>query len=97
MTDLAPRLVDFAATAAAVGALDLVIAVDTAVAHLAGALGKPAWLLIAQGNDWRWLHERDDTPWYPAMRLFRQRKHRNWQPTIKQLAAALVDLAAAAP
>ncbi len=94
ITDLAPRLADFAATAAAVNALDLVITVDTAVAHLAGALGKPVWLLIAQGNDWRWLHGRDDTPWYPAMRLFRQRKHRNWQPTIKLLTAALTDLAA---
>ena len=93
VTDLAPRLTDFAATAA-VSALDLVITVDTAVAHLAGALGKPVWLLIAQGNDWRWLHERDDTPWYPAMRLFRQRKHRNWQPTVKLLAAALAALAA---
>ena len=59
---LAPRLTDFAATAAAISALDLVITVDTAVAHLAGALGKPAWLLIAQGNDWRWLHGREDTP-----------------------------------
>lgn len=94
LADLAPRLTDFAATAAAVSALDLVIAVDTAVAHLAGALGKPAWLLIAQGNDWRWLHERADTPWYPAARLFRQRKHRNWQPTVKLLAAALAELAA---
>lgn len=89
LADLTPRLTDFSATAAAVAALDLVITVDTAVAHLAGALGKPTWLLIAQGNDWRWLHERDDTPWYPAMRLFRQRKHRNWQPTVKLLAAAL--------
>jgi tetratricopeptide (TPR) repeat protein len=94
VTDLAPRLTDFAATAAAVQALDIVISVDTAVAHLAGALGKPAWLLIAQGNDWRWLHEREDTPWYPAMRLFRQRKHRNWQPAIKALAAALAGRAA---
>lgn len=96
VTDLAPRLTDFAATAAAISALDLVITVDTAVAHLAGALGKPAWLLIAQGNDWRWLHERDDTPWYPSMRLFRQRKHRNWQPAVKLLTAALADLAAGA-
>ncbi len=97
VTDLAPRLADFAATAAAVGALDLVITVDTAVAHLAGALGKPTWLLVAQGNDWRWLHGRDDTPWYSAMRLFRQRKHRNWQPTVTSLTAALTRLAEAAP
>ena len=97
ITDLGPRLTDFGATARAVGALDLVITVDTAVAHLAGALGKPVWLLIAQGNDWRWLHEREDTPWYPSMRLFRQRKHRNWQPAIKLLAAALRDAAANHP
>lgn len=92
--DLAPQLSDFAATASAVAALDLVITVDTAVAHLAGALAKPAWLLIAQGNDWRWLHERADTPWYPSLRLFRQGKHRNWQPAIKALTAVLRDMAA---
>ena len=69
------------------------ITVDTAVAHLAGALGKPAWLLIAQGNDWRWLHERSDTPWYPSLRLFRQGKHRNWQPAITALTAALAEMA----
>ena len=97
VTDLAPRLTDFAPTAGAVSALDLVITVDTAVAHLAGALAKPAWLLIAQGNDWRWLHERDDSPWYPSLRLFRQRKHRNWQPAVKLLAAALGHLAAGTP
>jgi tetratricopeptide (TPR) repeat protein len=94
ITDLGPRLTDFAATASAVAALDLVITVDTAVAHLAGALGKPAWLLIAQGNDWRWLHERSDSPWYPSMRLFRQDKHRDWQPAIKALTVALRDMAA---
>jgi tetratricopeptide (TPR) repeat protein len=95
--DLGRRLTDFAATASAVAALDLVITVDTAVAHLAGALGKPTWLLIAQGNDWRWLHERGDTPWYPSLRLFRQGKHRNWQPAIKALTAALQERAANPP
>jgi tetratricopeptide (TPR) repeat protein len=97
LTDLAPRLRDFAATAAAVSALDLVIAVDTAVAHLAGALGKPVWTLIAEANDWRWLHGRADTPWYPSMRLFRQQRGRNWQPPVAQMAAALAKLAAPPP
>jgi hypothetical protein len=94
LTDLAPQLRDFAATAAAVSTLDLVITVDTAVAHLAGALGKPVWTLIAEANDWRWLHNRADTPWYPSMRLFRQRRGRNWQPTVAQMAADLTKLAA---
>ncbi len=94
ITDLSPRLTDFAATAAAVTALDLVIAVDTAVAHLAGALAKPVWLLIPQGNDWRWLHDRADSPWYPTARLFRQRRQRNWRPAVRAMAEALTALAA---
>jgi ADP-heptose:LPS heptosyltransferase len=93
ITDLAPALGDFGKTAAAIAALDLVICVDTAVAHLAGALGKPVWVLIAQGNDWRWLHERTDTPWYPTMRLFRQGRHRNWQPAVRAMVDALTNLA----
>ncbi|MGE4064731.1 MAG: tetratricopeptide repeat protein [Rhodospirillaceae bacterium] len=89
IVDLAPQLRDFAATAAAVSALDLVISVDTAVAHLAGALGKPVWTLIAEANDWRWLSRRSDTPWYPTMRLFRQRRGRNWQPALTEMAGEL--------
>ena len=72
--DLSPWLTDFAETAAAVRRLDLVISVDTAVAHLAGALGRPTWLLLRQPPEWRWLLEREDSPWYPTARLFRQRK-----------------------
>lgn len=94
LTDLAPQLRDFAATAAAVSTLDLVITVDTAVAHLAGALGKPVWTLIAEANDWRWLHNRADTPWYPSMRLFRQQRGRNWQPPVLKMAAELAKLSA---
>jgi Flp pilus assembly protein TadD len=70
--DLGPQLTDFAATASAIGQLDLVITVDTSVAHLAGALGKPVWMLLLFFADWRWLYDRDDSPWYPTMRLFRQ-------------------------
>ena len=74
--DLSPQLGDFVETAAAVAALDLVITVDTSVAHLAGALGKPVWVLLPWVTDWRWMLNREDNPWYPTMRLFRQQKRR---------------------
>jgi tetratricopeptide (TPR) repeat protein len=82
---------NFADTAAIVEQLDLVICVDTAVAHLAGALGKPCWALLpAHRTDWRWLSERADTPWYPrTMRLFRQRQAGDWQPTVAEVAREL--------
>jgi len=87
--DISQHLKDFSATASIVAQLDLVITVDTAVAHLAGALGKPVWVLIARGNDWRWLHGRADSPWYPTMRLFRQTPPRDWGAPVRQIAAAL--------
>lgn len=87
--DLGQHLHDFNDTAAAIAQLDLVITIDTAVAHLAGALGKPAWLLLSFTPDWRWLLEREDSPWYPTMRLFRQRQRGNWQGVFEQVAAAL--------
>lgn len=94
---LASRLQDFAETAALIANLDLVIAVDTAVAHLAGALGKPCWLLLPDYRcDWRWMADRDDTPWYPSMRLFRQPRGGGWAPVIEQVAAALVSLGSSA-
>ena len=70
LENLGPDLVDLSETAAAIRELDLVICVDTAVAHLAGALGKPVWLMIARSCDWRWLEGRNDSPWYPTARLF---------------------------
>jgi tetratricopeptide (TPR) repeat protein len=82
---------DFSDTAALIANLDLVIAVDTAVAHLAGALGKPVWLLNRYNTCWRWLLDRDDSPWYPAARLFRQDATRTWDPVIGRAAAALRD------
>lgn len=94
--DLAPALGDFADTAAAVAALDLVIAVDTSVAHLAGALGRTVWMLTPYALDWRWLREREDSPWYPTMRLFRQRSPREWDDPLMRLSAALALLAAKA-
>jgi len=87
---IGPQLKDFADTAAVIANLDLVISVDTAVAHLAGALGKPCWLLLPDYRcDWRWMKERDDTPWYPSMRLFRQPREGGWAPVIAGVSAAL--------
>ena len=80
---------DFAETAACIAHLDLVISVDTAVCHLAGALGKPVWTLLDFTGDWRWLKGRDDTPWYPSMRLFRQHAPGEWGPVIQHVRAKL--------
>jgi tetratricopeptide (TPR) repeat protein len=82
-------LKDFSDTAALIANLDLVIAVDTAVAHLAGALGKPLWAVLALVPDWRWLLDRDDNPWYPTARLFRQDESRSWDKVIARVATAL--------
>ncbi|MDB5419952.1 MAG: hypothetical protein JWP50_3371 [Phenylobacterium sp.] len=79
---------DFADTAAILDQLDLVISVDTSVAHLAGAMGKPCWVLLpAIETDWRWLRERTDSPWYPSLRLYRQDPGEGWGPVIDRLAA----------
>ena len=87
--DLSARLADFAETAATIEQLDLVITVDTSVAHLAGGLGKPTWLLLPWVTDWRWLLGREDSPWYPAMRLFRQQPNQPWSEIIARVAAEL--------
>jgi tetratricopeptide (TPR) repeat protein len=96
LTDWTGELLDFADTAALIAGLDLVIAVDTAVAHLAGALGRPVWLLNRWdgGTDPRWLRGRDDSPWYPTMRIFRQRRPHDWSDVIIRAAAALATFAA---
>ncbi len=83
--DLSKHLEDFAVTAAIIAKLDLVICVDTAVAHLAGAMGKPVWLLVAHVGDWRWLRDRTDSPWYPTMRLFRQQATGRWDDVLEQV------------
>jgi ADP-heptose:LPS heptosyltransferase len=70
--DLGPELTDFGETVAVLSVLDLVISCDTSLAHLSGALGRPTWLFLPIIPDWRWLMEREDSPWYPTMRLFRQ-------------------------
>ena len=94
ITDLAPLLHDFADTAAAVSALDLVISIDSAVAHLAGALARPTWVLLPYALDWRWLRDRADSPWYPTVRLFRQGAPRDWPSALTRLGAALRQAAA---
>lgn len=86
---------DFADTAALIENLDLVVSVDTSVAHLAGGLGKPVWILSRFDGCWRWLLERDDSPWYPTARLFRQQRAEDWSGAVGRLAAALRDWAQA--
>ncbi|WP_277625630.1 glycosyltransferase family 9 protein, partial [Burkholderia stabilis] len=83
------ELTDFAETAALVDTLDLVIAVDTSVVHLAGALGRPTWVLLPRVPDWRWLLERDDSPWYPHATLFRQQRPGDWPALVERVAEAL--------
>ncbi|MBL6458523.1 glycosyltransferase family protein [Belnapia sp. T6] len=90
--DLAPHLRDFADTAAAVAELDLVIMTDSAVAHLAGALGCPVWLLLSRPAHWLWMQERADSPWYRSMRLFRPRAEGDWNHVLDGAAAALMRL-----
>jgi tetratricopeptide (TPR) repeat protein len=89
ITDWTSELADFADTAALIANLDLVISCDTAVAHLAGALGKAVWLLLPFVPDWRWLLDRDDSPWYPTMRLFRQTKSGDWRSPIRKAIEAM--------
>ena len=91
--DLGPELADFAVTAAVMAALDLVITPCTAAAHLAGAMGRPVWLLLEPFPDWRWQLGRTDTPWYPTARLFRQRAESDWVELAERVAAALTAFA----
>ncbi|MBF0424190.1 MAG: hypothetical protein HQL73_14495, partial [Magnetococcales bacterium] len=87
--DWSPWLVDFAATAAAIACTDLVIAVDSAVIHLAGALGHPAWVLLPMVPDWRWGMDAEVSPWYPGMRQFRQIQPGNWEQVIGRVTEAI--------
>jgi Tfp pilus assembly protein PilF len=92
--DFSSAIADFRDTAALVSLMDVVITVDTSVAHLAGAMAKPVWLLLPYSPDWRWLLDRDDSPWYPTARLFRQPGIGQWAPAIARVAEALGRLAA---
>jgi tetratricopeptide (TPR) repeat protein len=87
--DFTADLKSFDDTAALIMNLDLVIAVDTGVAHLAAALGKPVWVLLPANSDWRWLEERSDSPWYPAMKLFRQTRLGDWAPVVERVSEEL--------
>jgi tetratricopeptide (TPR) repeat protein/glycosyltransferase involved in cell wall biosynthesis len=89
--DLSPLLQDFVDTAHLLNQLDVVISVDTAVTHLAGALGRPTWLLLPYAPDWRWMLEREDSPWYPTVQIFRQPDHGMWEPVIETVRQALGD------
>jgi tetratricopeptide (TPR) repeat protein len=91
LIDLGPELKDFADTAAVMSHLDLILSTDTSVPHLAGALGKPVWTMLQYSPDWRWLLGREDSPWYPTMRLFRQKQPGDWESVVKEVAAALCD------
>jgi len=95
LVDIDSGLNDFADTAAALANLDLLITVDTSVAHLAGSLGHPAWVLLPHSPDYRWLREREDTSWYPTLRLFRQKKPRQWEEVIGRVAQELRSVAGA--
>ena len=90
--DIRDQIKDFADTATAIADMDLIISVDTAVAHLAGALGKPIWVLLPFAPDWRWLLDRDDSPWYPTMKLFRQETPGDWEGVINRVLKALPSL-----
>jgi len=92
--DLTDKLTDFAESAALVSGLDLIITVDTSVCHLAGALGKPVWVLLPWVTDWRWMLGREDNPWYPTMRLYRQKRDEAWPPIIAGIARDLAAVAA---
>jgi hypothetical protein len=88
-TFLGDRQSDLADAAAMIAMVDLVITIDTSIAHLAGALGKPTWVLLPFSPDWRWLRHRDDSPWYPTARLFRQPAPGDWAGTVAQVRNAL--------
>jgi tetratricopeptide (TPR) repeat protein len=97
MTDWTGDLVNFDETAAMVSQLDLVIAVDTAVAHLAGAMGKPVWIMISYVPDWRWMLNRADSPWYPTLRIFRQSRVGDWTGVVERVKTALAETALQQP
>jgi tetratricopeptide (TPR) repeat protein len=92
LVDFTAQLTDFDESAALIEQLDLVITVDTAVAHLAGALNKPAWVLLTSAPDWRWLWDRETTPWYPSARLLRQTTYGDWSDVLNRVAGELTKL-----
>jgi tetratricopeptide (TPR) repeat protein len=92
MLDWTNDIGDFADTAALISQLDLVISIDTSVAHLAGALGKPVWMLNRFESEWRWLRDREDSPWYPGMRIFNQKRARDWDEVLARVDTAITKI-----
>jgi hypothetical protein len=97
MRSLSVHTRDVVSAAAAMSKLDLIITVDSMAAHLAGAFARPVWVLLQHASDWRWMKGRADSPWYPRMRLFRQREPGNWGSAVQELAAALRMAAQSSP
>lgn len=89
LLNIGAEIADFIDTMAVIEALDIVVTVDTAVAHLAGAMGKPVWIMLPYAPDWRWLLGRHDSPWYPTARLFRQSRAGDWSGVTSRIAEAL--------
>jgi len=92
IVDWTADLTDFAETAALIANLDLMITIETSVAHLAGAMGKRVWVRLADPPDWLWMLDRADSPWYPTMRLFRQKRPGDWGDPVGEIVAALANL-----
>jgi len=92
IVDHSKDIKDISDTAALIEQMDLVISVDTSVAHLAGALGKPVWIMLPHVPDWRWLLDREDSPWYPTARLFRQPSHGDWDSVIKSVISHISEI-----
>jgi ADP-heptose:LPS heptosyltransferase len=92
LIDLTGELTDFAETAALIENLDLVITVDTSIAHLAGTLGRPTWVMLSHVGEWRWLAKREDSPWYPTVRLFRQDETRDYADVVERVRAGLQSM-----
>ncbi|MBV9861669.1 MAG: glycosyltransferase family protein [Alphaproteobacteria bacterium] len=92
LLNLGPEIRDYADTIAALECLDLVVAVDTSIVHVAGAMGKPVWIMLPYAPDWRWLLGRSDSPWYPTARLFRQSEDRQWPPVMATIASEAAAL-----
>jgi hypothetical protein len=92
LIDATPDIADYEDTATLIASLDVVVTVDTSVAHLTGILGKPGWVLLPFTPDWRWLRRRTDTPWYPSLRLFRQQAHGRWDAPLAAVAEGLATL-----
>ena len=93
LINIGAEINDYDDTMAILDNLDLLVTVDTSVAHLAGAMGRPAWIMLPRAPDWRWLLDRSDTPWYPSARLFRQETARRWDDVAQAIAAELAERA----